>query len=106
MGAPLLAALRPAVGDRVGGDHPVLRHDEDRLVVAVPEDVDVVGAVDLAGLDRGPLLRLGPGGQGGGKAGENSQAADHRDLLLGLGCGLYKQRIPRRNSLETEAHRS
>ena len=96
----LLAARRPAVGDRVGGDHALLGDDEHRLVVAVAEDVDVVGAVHLAGFDLGPCrrLRLGPGGQGGAKAGENSQAADHGDLLLGLGCGLYKQRIPGGNS--------
>jgi len=39
------AALRPAVGDRVGGDHTLGGDDEDRLVIAVAEDVDVVGAL-------------------------------------------------------------
>ena len=52
----LLPAGRPAVGDRIGGDHAVLGDDEHRLMVAVAEDVDVVGAVDLLGLDLRPWL--------------------------------------------------
>src|SRR5262245_32195627 len=51
----LLPAGRPAVGDRIGGDHAVVGDDEHRLMVAVAEDVDVVGAVDLFGLDLWPL---------------------------------------------------
>jgi hypothetical protein len=54
----LLAALRLAVGDRVCGNDTVLGDDEHRLMVAISEDVDVVGAVDLCGLLRRPL-RLG-----------------------------------------------
>ena len=53
----LLPAGRPAVGDRIGGDHARIGDDEHRLMVAVAEDVDVVGAVDLGGLD------LRPGGR-------------------------------------------
>ncbi len=53
----LLSAIRTAIGDRVGGDHPFGRDDEHRLMVAVAEDVDVFGAVDLSGLDLRGLLR-------------------------------------------------
>src|SRR5215475_1246473 len=58
LGNVVLAAGRPAVGDRIGRDHPVLGDDEHRLVVAVAEYVDVVGAVDLGGLDLRPLCLL------------------------------------------------
>ena len=54
----LLSAGRPAVGDRIGGDDAVLGDDEHRLMVAVAEDVDVVGAFDLGGFDRRPLRLL------------------------------------------------
>jgi hypothetical protein len=54
----LLAAVRPAVGDRVGRDHAVLGNHEHRLMVAIAEDVDVISAVNLLGLDLRPLLRL------------------------------------------------
>ena len=54
----LLAAVRPAVGDRIRCDYVVLGDYEHRLVVAIPKDVDVLGAVDLRGLDLRPLLRL------------------------------------------------
>jgi len=55
----LLAALRPAVGHRIGRDHAILGDDEHRLMVAVAENVNVVGAVDLLGLDlRSWRLRL------------------------------------------------
>ena len=49
-----LPAGRPAVGDRIGGDHAGLGDDEDRLMVDVAEDVDVVGALHLGRLDRWP----------------------------------------------------
>ena len=51
----LLTALRPAVGDRIGGDDAVLGDDEHRLMAAVAPDVDVVGAFDLRGLLRRTL---------------------------------------------------
>src|SRR6516162_1129410 len=54
----LLAAVRPAVGDRIRCDYAVLGDYEHRLMVAVAKDVDVLGAVDLRGLDLRPLLRL------------------------------------------------
>ena len=47
-----LPARRPAVGDRVGSDHAGLGDDEHRLMVAVAEDVDVVGAFHLGRLER------------------------------------------------------
>ena len=50
--------FRPPVGDRVGGDHAVLGDHEHRLVAAVAEDVDAVGAFDLGGLVQRALLRL------------------------------------------------
>jgi hypothetical protein len=53
----LLAALGPAIGHRVGSDHAFLGDDEDGLVVAVPEDVDVVRSVHFPGLDLGALRR-------------------------------------------------
>ena len=61
-----LPAGRPAVGDRVGGDDARLGDDEHRLMVAVAEDVDVVGAFHLGRLDgwpggRGRLRGLGSG---------------------------------------------
>ena len=39
--------LRPAIADRIGGDHAGRRDDEHRLVVLIAEDIDVVGAFDL-----------------------------------------------------------
>src|SRR5262245_23101076 len=51
----LLPAGRSAVGDRIGGDHAIVGDDEHRLMVAIAEDVDVVGIVDLFGLDLWPL---------------------------------------------------
>ena len=56
-----LSARRPAVGDRIGGDHAGLGDDEHRLMVDVAEDVDVVGALDLGRLDR-RATRRGAGG--------------------------------------------
>ena len=44
--------LRPPVADGIGGDHAVPGDDEHRLMVAVAEDVDVIGAVDLGGRER------------------------------------------------------
>ncbi|MGY4378601.1 hypothetical protein ACVWZ3_006240 [Bradyrhizobium sp. i1.3.6] len=40
---------RTQIRDRVGRDHALRRHDEHRLVTAIAEDVDVLGAVDLFG---------------------------------------------------------
>ena len=54
----LLAAVRPAMRHGVGRDHTRLGDDEDRLMVAVAEQIDVVGAVDLLGLDLRPLCLL------------------------------------------------
>src|SRR4029453_5769541 len=53
--------LRAAVADRIGRDHAGRRDDEHGLVVSVAEDVDVVGAVDLGGRERGlrGLLAVG-----------------------------------------------
>jgi hypothetical protein len=47
----LLAAGRPAVGDRIGRDDAVLGDDEHRLVIAIAENINAVGTVDLGGLD-------------------------------------------------------
>jgi len=58
LGDVILAAGRPAVGDRIGRDHAVFGDDEHRLMVAVAEYVDVVGAVDLGGLHLRPLCLL------------------------------------------------
>jgi len=64
--------LRTPVADRVGRDHARGRDHEHRLGVAVAEDVNVVGAVDLGGRERRRrrLLRVSRGaeaccGQGG-----------------------------------------
>ncbi|MFK4525334.1 hypothetical protein ABIF90_003315 [Bradyrhizobium japonicum] len=40
---------RTQIRDRVGRDHALRRHDEHRLMTAIAEDVDVLGAVDLFG---------------------------------------------------------
>src|SRR5262249_29312605 len=60
LGGVVLAAGRPAVGDRIGRDHAVLGDDEHRLMVAVAEYVDVVGAVDLCGLELRALVPAAP----------------------------------------------
>src|SRR5262249_29872791 len=73
----LLPAGRPAVGDRIGGDHAVVGDDEHRLMVAVAEDVDVVGAVDLFGLDLWPLRRC------------------RRGRVVGARCRFWSGRGPR-----------
>jgi hypothetical protein len=49
--------LRPPVRDRVGRDHAILRDHEHGLVAAVAEDVDVIGAFDLGGLEKRAILR-------------------------------------------------
>ena len=72
----LLPAGRASIGDRIGRDDAVLGDDEHRLMIAIAEDVDAFGAVDLLGFDLRPL-RLG-----GGRDGER-----HRDR----GCGAGKQ---------------
>jgi hypothetical protein len=54
----LLAAVWPTLGDRIGCDYAVLGDHEHRLMVTVAEDVDVISALDLRGLDLRPLLRL------------------------------------------------
>ena len=67
----LLPAGRAAISDRVGRDHAVLGDDEHRLVIAIAENVDAFGAVDLLGLDLRPLCR---------------GRCRRRLLLLALGC--------------------
>src|SRR4051812_9970618 len=54
----VLTAGRTSVSDRVGGDHAVLGDDEHRLMSTVTEDIDIVGAIDLGGLDLRPLRLL------------------------------------------------
>ena len=44
--------LRPALADRVGGDHALGRDDEHRLMPLIAKDVDPVGAVDLGGREQ------------------------------------------------------
>ncbi len=66
----LLTAGRAAVGDRIGRDHAVLGDDEHRLMIAIAENVDAFGAVDLGGGDLRPL-RL----RGGRKANVTAAAA-------------------------------
>src|SRR5262245_28701819 len=58
LGDIVLAAGRPAVGDRISCDHPVLGDDKHRLMIAVAEYVDIVGAVNLGRLDLRPLCLL------------------------------------------------
>src|SRR5262245_61290565 len=54
-----LPAGRFAVGDRIGGDHPGLGDNEHRLMIDIAENVDVVRAWHLGGLDGGTVgLRL------------------------------------------------
>ena len=53
--------LRAPVADRVGGDHARGGDHEHRLMVAVTEDIDVIGALDLGGRERGRRGLLGPG---------------------------------------------
>ena len=60
----LLPAGRAAIGDRVGRDDAVLGDDEHRLMIAIAEDVDAFGALDLGGGDLRPL-RLLRGGRDG-----------------------------------------
>jgi len=72
--------LRPAVGDRVGGDDAVVRDHEHRLVVAVAKHVDVVGAFDLGGLVHRALL-LGVDGEGGKRPENEQKGLPHADLL-------------------------
>jgi hypothetical protein len=53
--------LRAAVGDRVGGDDACPGHHEHRLVVAVAEDVDVIGISWLfSSLSVKPQVKHGP----------------------------------------------
>ena len=60
----LLPAGRAAIGDRVGRDDAVLGDDEHRLVIAIAEDVDALGPLDLGGGDLRPLrLSRWPGQQ-------------------------------------------
>src|SRR5262249_36882054 len=61
LGGWVHARLWPAVADRIGRDHARRRHHEHRLVVAVAEDVNVVGALYLGGRERGRrgLLSVG-----------------------------------------------
>ena len=59
-GDVVLPGCRPAVADRIGRDHAILGDNEHRLMVAVAEDIDVVGPFDFRGLDlrsRRSLLR-------------------------------------------------
>ena len=59
LGDVVLRSGRPAIGNRIGRNHPIRRDDEHRLVVAIAENVDVLGSVNLPGLDRRPFrLRL------------------------------------------------
>src|SRR6202008_1220798 len=62
-----LSPVRLPIGDRVGGDHAVAGDDEHRLVVAVAEDVDVLRAFDLGGLERRALLLSVDGKSDAGK---------------------------------------
>ena len=63
LGDIVLPAGRSAVGDRIGRDHAVFGHDEHRLMIAVAEDVDVVGALDLRSLDLRSLRLLRQSGR-------------------------------------------
>src|SRR5690348_18504977 len=40
---------RTLIGNGIGSDDALRRHDEHRLVIAVPKDIDVVCAVHLSG---------------------------------------------------------
>src|SRR5688572_12801161 len=46
-----LGRFAPCVADRIGRDHTGGRNDEHRLHAAMAEDVDVLGAFDLARLE-------------------------------------------------------
>ena len=52
------ASLRSAVRHRIGGDDSVAGDEEHRLVIAVAEDVNVVGAVDFGRRNLWRLRRL------------------------------------------------
>src|SRR3954451_10889825 len=89
LGDIVLPAGRSAIGDRIGRDHAVFGDDEHRLMIAIAEDVDVVGALDLRGLDLRSLclLRQGGGGaprydQGGRHSCYTNSRHDHSSLLL------------------------
>src|SRR5262249_61693582 len=58
LGDIVLSTGRPPVGDGIGRDDAVPGNNEHRLMIAVAEDVNVVGAFDLGGLDLRPLLLL------------------------------------------------
>lgn len=55
--------FRAAVADRIGRNHAGRGDNEHRLVVAIAENVDVVGPIDLLRLEQRPLRRrrLRPG---------------------------------------------
>ena len=79
----LLPAGRAAIGDRIGRDHAVLGDDEHRLMIAIAEDVDALGAVDLGGRDLRPLRLLR-----GGRSGERRPRSPlrRRQAMLRHGC--------------------
>src|SRR5262249_14357037 len=88
-----LSAGRPAVSDWVGGNHPGFGDDKHCLVVDVAEDVDVVGAFNLDGLDRWPawLSRLGlskrwPGGEQGRSGGGRGKDCTIHHETRSLSC--------------------
>src|SRR5262245_39412899 len=60
LGDIVLPAGRPSVGDRVGRDDAVPCNDEHRLMIAVAEDVNVVGAADLGGLRSAAAFAVAP----------------------------------------------
>jgi hypothetical protein len=55
LGDVILPSGRLAIGNRIGRNHSLGRDDEHRLVVAIAENVDVLGPLDLPGLDRRPF---------------------------------------------------
>lgn len=91
-----LRRLRPAVADRIGGDHPRRREHEHRLMVLIAED-NILGALDPGGREQ----RLGRrrsrclGELNAGKAGRDAPNQKRDDRFLAHDALLPARLTPR-----------